>query len=209
MRSSHKTPSIGPSWSTRLRVAPLMVAGAGSGCHRERRRGNDVPVRPHRRQTLKPCPTTGTALRILVALPPKGDSDPLCGASKNGRPRSIAGGGEYRLGWRAGAIDTVRASRRVGRADASTSWPARCWWDRFECFAPTGCRLPSPPHLPPPPAASSLASPRSPATSAEPSGQAPTNTGRSAASSSREPRSRADTHSPGPPPRPASQTRAT
>jgi hypothetical protein len=46
-------------------------------------------------------------------------------ASENGRQQSIAGGGEYRLGLRADAIDTVRASRRVGRADASTQRPGR------------------------------------------------------------------------------------
>lgn len=77
-----------------------------------------------RRETLKPCPQRGEW--SLVAFPPKRDSDPLCRASKNGRQRSIAGGGEYRLGWCADAIDTGRASRRVGRADASSSWPARC-----------------------------------------------------------------------------------
>jgi len=35
------------------------------------------------------------------------------------------GGVSSRL--RADTIDTVRTSRRVGRADASTSWPAGCW----------------------------------------------------------------------------------
>ncbi len=41
-----------------------------------------------------------------VVFPPKRDSDRLCRAPKNGRQRSIAGGGEYRLGWRVDAIDT-------------------------------------------------------------------------------------------------------
>src|SRR6266516_961582 len=55
-----------------------------------------------------------------VVLSPTRDNDPLCRASKNGRQQSIAGVGKY----------------RVGRADASTSLPARCW-DRFQCSAST------------------------------------------------------------------------
>ena len=78
-------------------------------------------------------------LRVPVVFPPKRDSDPLRRASKKGRQQSVRGGGEYRLGFGADAIDTLRASRGAGRADVSASSPARSR-GRFQCFAAPGCR---------------------------------------------------------------------
>jgi hypothetical protein len=117
MRSSHKTQSIRPSRSTRLRVAPVDGCPGWKRLHRERRQGNDLPVCPiaakHRdllrqrarhRQFLSPFRQNATVAHFVMLL-------------RKGRQRSIADGTTFQrfVG------DSVRERGGVGVAGA----PAR------------------------------------------------------------------------------------
>jgi len=96
IRTQHRSEAWG-SGSAGLRIALGVAAKRRPSARLAKGVPPAAPARPGRSAVGR------------VALPPKRDSDPLCRASKNGREQFIAGGGEYRLGLRADAIDTVRA----------------------------------------------------------------------------------------------------
>ena len=77
------------------RPLPAPSRPLGSSCPRGRRCSETATATPRavRGRNLVRQGPHGTG--VLVAFPPKRDSDPLCRASKNGRQQSIAGGGEY------------------------------------------------------------------------------------------------------------------
>jgi hypothetical protein len=113
MRSSHKTQSIRPSRSTRLRVAPVDGCRGWKRLHRERRQGNDLPVCPiaakHRdllrqrarhRQFLSPFRQNATVAASSLAS--------LFG--RQARPMSY--GNDFRLSWARTGLGSKQAFRR-------------------------------------------------------------------------------------------------